>query len=286
MQHVGRMGTLTGFALQICAGGAALIAPDEKWIGWTLASFGALVFVVTLIWWLRENWTPIKSGRKHLEPSHIIILGLVVAACGVLWQLWRAPPNVSTAHPPINVIVQAPSATPPGPPAGLQANTLPVPPNTNAEKVVRYLQLKSLVTEAKNLKDRISRSSETYEKTSQMIATRKDGPMLSMSIERSGAYENWTNGVRQLKQINSKAYQNRQMDLESVPELQIPILKAPGEEAFGDNAQGAYKFRTFHYLSVNIQKQADALIEELERDFRNISNSIRDTPFAKLESQK
>jgi hypothetical protein len=286
MQHVGRMGALTGFALQICAGGAALIAPDEKWIGWTLASFGGLVFIVTLIWWLHANWAPFKSGRKRLEPTHIIILGLVIAACGVLWQLWRSPPSVNSTQTPINVIVQAPSATSPGPPAGLQANTLPVPPNTNAEKVVRYLQLKSLVTEAKNLKDLISRSSETYEKMSQLLATRKDGPFGSISTERTGAYENWTNSVRQLKQINSDAYKNRPMDMETVPELGNPLLKAPGEEAFGDNAQGAYKFRTFHYLSVNVQKQANALIEELERDFNNISHSIRDTPFAKLESQK
>jgi hypothetical protein len=48
MQHVGRMGTLVGFAFQVGAAGAAVIAPDQKWIGWALCALGLLTFAATL----------------------------------------------------------------------------------------------------------------------------------------------------------------------------------------------------------------------------------------------
>jgi hypothetical protein len=93
VQHVSRFGTLAGFACQICAAGAAVIWPDQKWIGWSLFIFGGITLIATFIWWLRVNKAHLRDWVKRVEPVHVIALGLVIAAGGVIWMLYRAPAN-------------------------------------------------------------------------------------------------------------------------------------------------------------------------------------------------
>jgi len=96
MKYVGRFGTLIGFACQICAAGAAVIWPDQKWVGWSLFVFGGLTLAVTFIWWLRTNRAHLRDWVKRVEPVHVIALGLIIAAGGVLWMLYRGP-TIATA---------------------------------------------------------------------------------------------------------------------------------------------------------------------------------------------
>jgi hypothetical protein len=62
------------------------------------------IFYLSILWAVvsicREGWSNrvIIIGRlRKVEPSHIIILGLFIAACGVVWQMRRSSPDPQIA---------------------------------------------------------------------------------------------------------------------------------------------------------------------------------------------
>lgn len=71
--QTGRLGTLVGFSLQVCGGGAAMIWPNEKWIGIWIFALGAVTAVISVIVWFKSNyrarapWT--KKGGPEPEAS-------------------------------------------------------------------------------------------------------------------------------------------------------------------------------------------------------------------------
>lgn len=112
MQHLGRFGTLIGFAIQVCAAGAFVIWPNQMWIGWTALALGGAVLFATLLWWIRCNRAHCREWIAHVEPWHIIAVGLCIAVGGVLWQVYRSPQThlANASSIPINFVPPKPSA--------------------------------------------------------------------------------------------------------------------------------------------------------------------------------
>lgn len=67
--QTGRLGTLVGFAIQVCGGGTAMIWPNERWIGILIFAFGVVTALVSTAAWFRSNyrarlpWTKREEGR-------------------------------------------------------------------------------------------------------------------------------------------------------------------------------------------------------------------------------
>ena len=87
---------------------------------WGVGIFSAacLIFAaVQIARWLlavvssQEVRNKIKLQARRVEPSHIIILGLVIALGGVIWQMKRGPHQ----SPPLDVSKLSPNTTPPAP---------------------------------------------------------------------------------------------------------------------------------------------------------------------------
>ena len=85
-----------------------MIWPEAKWIGWTLFVIGSGTLVATLLWWLHVHRWRIRDWRKHLEPIHVILLGLIIALGGIIWHFAQSIPaapaaasNSATASPQV-----------------------------------------------------------------------------------------------------------------------------------------------------------------------------------------
>jgi hypothetical protein len=70
--------------------------PSVDTYGTAIAIFFVLVCVLILLWDFRKHvlisvkfWGAVKGLWAKVEPSHIIILGLVIAAVGLGWQLYQ-----------------------------------------------------------------------------------------------------------------------------------------------------------------------------------------------------
>ncbi len=73
--------------------------PSLDSYGTAFAIFFILVCVLILLWDFRKHvlisvgfWGAVKRLGTRVEPSHVIILGLVIAAIGMAWQLTRSSP--------------------------------------------------------------------------------------------------------------------------------------------------------------------------------------------------
>jgi hypothetical protein len=62
--QTGRLGTLVGFSLQVCGAGAAMIWPNEKWIGVAIFAVGLVTAVISLIVWFKSNLEENCHGRR------------------------------------------------------------------------------------------------------------------------------------------------------------------------------------------------------------------------------
>jgi hypothetical protein len=67
--QIGRLGALTGFSLQVCAGGAALMWPNDKWIGVVIFCVGTLTLLISVALWFRANYRPRLPWVRRSESS-------------------------------------------------------------------------------------------------------------------------------------------------------------------------------------------------------------------------
>src|SRR5258708_1483427 len=66
--QTGRLGTLVGFSLQVCGAGAAMIWPNEKWIGVAIFAVGLVIAIISLIVWFKSNYRArIPWTRKEVS---------------------------------------------------------------------------------------------------------------------------------------------------------------------------------------------------------------------------
>jgi hypothetical protein len=233
--------------------------------GWPLRQRDNRVKVAALI-------THPLRALKLIEPSHVIILGLVIALGGVIWQL-RSAPRATTELTGPQVVINSPqiAAPPMTGPARLVANDVPTVPTDIAKKIGRYWQLKDAIIRAKNIALQIETSGTA-------MRDRMNPHIPNVPTRGPTDVLGWTAGQQNLRQINDMIYKNRPLDLASVPELAIPTMKAPDESAFKeDEGEALYKYRAFHFLVKNVVKQANQLVSEMETEAERIRTNISTT---------
>jgi hypothetical protein len=91
----------------------------------------------------------------------------------------------------------------------------------------------------------------------------------------------------QLRKINALAYPNRKMDLETFPEMNNYLFKAPQQDKFGDDGANASQYRSYYFLTKYVGQQADALIAQMEEESKTLKIKITNTAaLSTLEGQK
>jgi hypothetical protein len=243
------------------------LGPLGFYLGAALACFGIVASI----------WVWFKGPRVKLDPIHLIgtgFFGIVLSAALILWGIiWQS--RITDNRP---VVVIAPSTNQPPPvfsgPTKLIPNTSPDPSNSNLENVARLIQLRKAageVSEAKRMFDTVSANLETRMKPTYT------GMSMGISDQRS----TWRKAQDTVKNINDSLYQNRPLDFASVPQLSNPLNKAPGEDVYGDDGDGKYRFRSFHFLNVNVSKQMEALLTDIGNETEAVTKRIESTPEAK-----
>lgn len=58
------MGGWVGFALQICAGAATVLWPNEKWLAWSIFIAGTALLLASLAWWFFANYRIQRKGAS------------------------------------------------------------------------------------------------------------------------------------------------------------------------------------------------------------------------------
>jgi hypothetical protein len=199
-----------------------------------------------------------------VEPIYILAIGLLLTAVGASWLMVR-----QTSKPPV-IVVQAPS--PPqtfSQPARLVANELPPIPQETASQVARYVQLKDLIGRAEATKTEFEINLPPL-----LGVMRPTNPQRLSPIFYSRAMTTYSMSLETFTSINNAAYANRSIDFKSAPALVNPLVTAPFEEEFGDNKDGQYKYRLFHYQAQNATTQYDALIGDMKNEFSQLERTV------------
>jgi hypothetical protein len=68
------------------------------------------------------------------------------------------------------------------------------------------------------------------------------------------------------------------MDLETFPEMNNYLFKAPQQDAFGDDGANASQYRSYFFLTKQILKEADALIAQMEDESKTLLSRITNSP--------
>jgi hypothetical protein len=201
--------------------------------------------------WLKKR----AADRWVFRVGFVMLLGLSFLA-GIRVEPWLYPPA-----PPQIVQVPAPAAQINIPAKLVENISPPIPPDV-ALRGARYLLLKRLIADVTQMKKALDSSGPR--------ALENIKPAPPGMVRRSMAMMEWNQALRVLESLNGEAYKNRLIDLKSAPELSINTITAPGEDAFTatdeHTQQEKYNFRSFYFLMRNVDKQADALITDMQRE--------------------
>lgn len=277
------------------------LAPDSVWI--LPLRFAAAIFF--LLGWIILCWPLHKSEQRTIvlgklqhpakwmaeliEPSHVIILGLLIALSGAIW-LWRhTTPNPRIAELESQVVsltsrLAVAIANPPAmpketvAPVRLVPNLVPLPPGTNEQRLERYVQLKEALTRAEQYKKTVAAMAPQLE--NYMIAQTRGG-YLGPAGGQMAVQTEWEVARDKIKGLNSSLYPNRAMDLNAIPELAIPTAKAPQEDVFGTDFTGAYNYRVLHFSNIHTLRTADALVADIKKELDPLAEEIIKTPAGK-----
>ncbi|MCP4621386.1 MAG: hypothetical protein GY844_33710 [Bradyrhizobium sp.] len=85
-------GTWASFFTSVGAG-ALTQSPDYQFLALPIALLSGALFLILSGMFLHSNRREIVRIAKLIEPSHVIVFGLVVALGGVIWQWSRTPPS-------------------------------------------------------------------------------------------------------------------------------------------------------------------------------------------------
>lgn len=268
------------------------LSPDSPWQ--PLLLFGGVLFMLSslavLSWPLHVRDNRVKfaaliahpaRATKLIEPLHVIAFGLAIAVAGAVWQMRKPDKEVSTPPTPPAEIVIRPSPKASTTPRNdrLVANVLPPIPDTAAELISRYAQLKGLLDRTVAAIDTLGTTAGGW--LNSQKPSPPGTPNRTGSFHSRANYERWQSTVEALKNINNSAYKNREFDTETVPELANPLLKAPGEDAFGDDGVGAYNYRKFYFLNTNIDKGAKLLMADIQQELSAAKIKIEAIPAGK-----
>ena len=177
--------------------------------GLTVTVFGLLLLAYA-------GYTEYDGVMFSLRPSHLIIGGIfgavlfaTMAAGGLIWERLSSPLESDPAVSSLPLMLpQSPSPGPRGP-VTLVPNTTPLPPDTKADKVARYLQLKAALPRALGIKATLKESAQQYVDSQKPGGTARPARTEPISL--------WETAVHDLRMINSELYKDRPLDLDSVP---------------------------------------------------------------------
>lgn len=187
------------------------------------------------------------------------------------WYGERSNPP-SPPLPPEKIYIPTP---PIGPqvPKQLVANLPPALPRDVAQAIARYMKINDLVAQTRSSMSGI----KTYGSQVRDQLKRPNTPIdpLSIHLEQQRLWAQYEDALRALKDANDKAYTNRPLDLDTVPELAIPTMTAPGEEAFaGTDGKTQYEYRAAHFKMQNAVKGAESLLYDLEKEKAEIRKKL------------
>jgi hypothetical protein len=179
---------------------------------------------------------------------------------------------------------------PPAPPAPANTPTKLIPNiqpplATNVGDLgARYLLLKDLIPRAQQAVGVAGGSGWQFAQSMKPIE-KQDLPQGRRPPDperiRNGRQQQWNAAIAELQKVNDMAYKNRPLDFNTVPELAIPTLIAPGEEDFTGNDEATqrarYDFRRMYFLTGNVRKQGDALVADLEKEQASVIASSKQT---------
>ena len=248
-----------------------------------LALVGAQFFLGPPICHRAERWHLARqqSGKQSLEPSHLIIAGLIgtvifggVALGGVVWHTYFTIPP-----PPTTIYVSAPAGGPVNIPTRLEAN-VPPPIHTDVALVgARYLLLKELIPMAmearKNAAERGPRARDALKPRD----VERTGVVLHVVGQNGPERVSWDQTLKEILRINDRAYRNRKIDLYSVPELANTTRTGPDEFVFvgtdEPTQRAKYDYRVLSFWVPNVLKQTDALISDLTLEQTNNETGLK-----------
>ena len=222
-----------------------------------------------------------QSGKHSLEPSYLIIAGLIgivifgaVALGGVIWHTYFTNPP-----PPTTIYVSAPAGGPVNIPTRLEAN-VPLPIHTDVALVgARYLLLKELIPMAMEARKIAAERGPRARDALKPRDVNRMGLVLHVVGQNGPERVSWDQTLKEIQRINDRAYRNRKIDLYSVPELANTTLRGPDESVFAGTDEptqrAKYDYRVLNFWVPNALKQTDALISDLTREQTNNETALK-----------
>lgn len=274
------VGAIVSFLLQ---SGLQLNGYSNPIIGNALLVFAG-IFVLYGIWGAINQWRQSKNKPafqfswadlgRILSAVSAVFLGAVIGVyCDHRFSLFPEPPKT--------IIVSAP---PPPPstniPAKLIANIMPDFPSEVAVLAARQLLLRELISAGKKSREVVETIGPKVRDALKPVQPSQNtfinrGAWMAQQYQSDAFYAS----IHKIQEVNVRAYSNRPLDLQTVPELAIPTMVAPDEGAFvatDDNTnKNKYDYRRIHFLIGNILKQVDSLINDMEAESNYIVQKLQ-----------
>ena len=228
-------------ALAVAGAGVIYNDPGNRWF-FQLVLYASLFAMAAQACWM--FWRRTHRKFELPDPTTIgfiaqgaALLAILVACISFAYAIWWGRPE----NRPVAPIVVNPIPSPPRVSFNavpLVPNLPPPVPNNEAEVVSRYVQLKALIEQATEVKERLKGNAAAWEefsiRSNQPSSDPGTGPRRASAGKVAQVTRGqWQMSIETLKRLNATAYANRIFDAETVPELENPLLKAPNEEAFG-----------------------------------------------------
>jgi hypothetical protein len=240
----------------------------STWFAWTPEFFSRLASVVANKWSLRTIFCAVISL--------VYALGYSGGQKSVLDK---------PAPLPEKIYIPSPSAAPPAP-VELRPN-IPAPlPVGIGELGGRYLLLDELIALTHAITQQLQECGQAARDVMKPAATIEAAQTRCGGVAPPKFNQRFSLAQGELRDINNRAYVNRPVDFETIPELVIPTNEAPDEDAF-NRMDGAarYAYRVMHFRVVNAVKQGQSLLTDMRSEKSRVEGKLKETaqgqPFLK-----
>lgn len=106
--HINTFGGWTAFCVSVGAG-ALITVPEYQFLAVPIAIGSAAVWLAIFTAFVAKNLQHLRDWISRMEPIHIMAVGLVIAAGGVGWQLYRGPKIIAGPAPPPTIVYHPPT---------------------------------------------------------------------------------------------------------------------------------------------------------------------------------
>jgi hypothetical protein len=226
--------------------------------------------------WLRRIWTQrmiLLTSWYFIIPCAVVALlavGLAAYGFGVRASQVVVKEVIRTVTVPAQTTE----------PVKVAPNIIPLPPEKNADRIARYIQLMELLPEANATKGELESSGGAVS----ALSTAQPDPSVQgdrTQIRLAVARQRWDKAVEKLSAINGKAFIGRKINLDGVADPVDLGIPAPGEDRLGGDGERIKQYRTFYYLAKSVLQEADRLISEMAKEEVQLKDAIKNTPLEK-----